>query len=255
VQWCVCVGKAGNDLNRNLEKALAHSTWGTAREDYYNEWINGLAIGDKVIFLRNLVLIKVGSKGPRRLLTEFWGRGELVTVKITTPPYKSREKIWNDEEYPYRFDFEIESYNEIDLEDLPYQIRDAFRKSIIHNARLYNSVSWEKNPKDYPQPFGADEKLSKSYDKKGYVYVLENPAWNNWFKVGCSINIEQREDSYQTYSPFRDSKMIYWKESEKCYSSEQKVHQELRKSIDFSSKNEWHSGKLGEIKKIISKHC
>ena len=43
-----------------------------------------------------------------------------------------------------------------------------------------------------------------SKTKEGYVYVLSNPAWPGWVKVGMAVDAQDRCGSYQTSSPFRD---------------------------------------------------
>lgn len=43
-----------------------------------------------------------------------------------------------------------------------------------------------------------------SNTKEGYVYVVTNPAWPEWVKIGMAIDAEDRCNGYQTSSPFRD---------------------------------------------------
>jgi len=40
--------------------------------------------------------------------------------------------------------------------------------------------------------------------RSGYVYVVTNPAWPEWVKIGMAIDAEDRCNGYQTSSPFRD---------------------------------------------------
>jgi len=40
--------------------------------------------------------------------------------------------------------------------------------------------------------------------KEGYVYVITNPAWPDWVKIGMAIDAEDRLNGYQTSSPMRD---------------------------------------------------
>lgn len=53
------------------------------------------------------------------------------------------------------------------------------------------------------------------------VYIISNPAWPGWYKVGVASNWKNRLGSYQTSSPFRDYKLEYgittedWKEVER----------------------------------------
>lgn len=40
--------------------------------------------------------------------------------------------------------------------------------------------------------------------KAGYVYAIGNPAWGDYVKVGSAIDVNDRLNSYQTSSPYRD---------------------------------------------------
>ena len=46
---------------------------------------------------------------------------------------------------------------------------------------------------------------------EGYVYIITNPCWKGWIKVGMAIDAEDRCKQYQTSSPFRDYKLCYKK--------------------------------------------
>ena len=39
---------------------------------------------------------------------------------------------------------------------------------------------------------------------EGQVYIITNPAWEGWVKVGMAIDTQDRANQYQTSSPFRD---------------------------------------------------
>lgn len=41
----------------------------------------------------------------------------------------------------------------------------------------------------------------------GYVYAISNPAWPGYLKIGCAIDVNDRLNTYQTSSPFRDYKL------------------------------------------------
>lgn len=41
-------------------------------------------------------------------------------------------------------------------------------------------------------------------DGSGHVYLVTNPAWPDWVKIGMSADIQARIDAYQTYSPAKD---------------------------------------------------
>ena len=45
--------------------------------------------------------------------------------------------------------------------------------------------------------------------KEGQVYIISNPAWEGWIKVGMAIDTQDRANQYQTSSPYRDYKVEY----------------------------------------------
>lgn len=42
---------------------------------------------------------------------------------------------------------------------------------------------------------------------EGLIYLISNPAWKNFIKVGMTIDLDDRLKSYQTYSPLMDYKV------------------------------------------------
>ena len=51
--------------------------------------------------------------------------------------------------------------------------------------------------------------MSHSFNEivDGYIYVMSNPAWKGWVKIGMAVDAEDRLKGYQTSSPFRDYKL------------------------------------------------
>lgn len=43
---------------------------------------------------------------------------------------------------------------------------------------------------------------------KGEVYIIKNPAWKNWYKIGKAVDSTDRCNSYQTSSPHRDYVLV-----------------------------------------------
>ena len=73
--------------------------------------------------------------------------------------------------------------------------------------------------------------------KKGvnsYVYVITNPAWNNWCKIGKADNVDKRLKNYNTGSPLRDYEVYFswFVKNTDLYESEFK--------IIFGNAHEWH---------------
>jgi len=71
----------------------------------------------------------------------------------------------------------------------------------------------------------------------GYVYVITNPAWDGYYKIGLTINLSKRLSTYQTASPLRDYSFLTTKSVDDMHIAERKVLEELKKFYDV--KGEW----------------
>ena len=49
----------------------------------------------------------------------------------------------------------------------------------------------------------------ENFPYKGYIYIVINPAWNGWIKVGRAVDVQKRVASYNTSSPHRDFKSVF----------------------------------------------
>ena len=85
---------------------------------------------------------------------------------------------------------------------------------------------------------------------EGYVYIINNPCWDGWVKVGMAIDAEDRCKQYQTSSPYRDYKLCYLKYFEDRKIAEQSAHKELKK-ITATYNGEWFKTSVKEAKKTI----
>ena len=72
---------------------------------------------------------------------------------------------------------------------------------------------------------------------QGEVYVITNPAWPEWVKVGMAVESEDRLKNYQTSSPFRDYTIVYAYEVDDRRAAESAAHVRLAKECD--NINEW----------------
>jgi|TARA_R110002167_G_scaffold43703_5_gene131914 hypothetical protein len=77
------------------------------------------------------------------------------------------------------------------------------------------------------------------YDKHvhGEVYIITNPAWDGWVKIGMAVDAEDRLKSYQTSSPLRDYVLYYSYATENRRKSEAKAHRVLEQK--YERRNEW----------------
>jgi hypothetical protein len=99
---------------------------------------------------------------------------------------------------------------------------------------------------------GAAFSSLKGYTKttEGYVYIINNPCWNGWIKVGMAIDAKDRCNQYQTSSPHRDYKLCYSKFFDDRSNAEKKAHTLLKKEAE-DSKGEWFKIKQDKAKEII----
>jgi hypothetical protein len=82
--------------------------------------------------------------------------------------------------------------------------------------------------------------------KSGYVYAIGNPAWNEYVKIGSSIDVYDGLNSYQTASPFRDYELIGYVFTHDRFLFEKQIHQK------FDDKNsEWVKTDKLTIKKYL----
>ena len=77
-----------------------------------------------------------------------------------------------------------------------------------------------------------------THSTKGCVYVIKNPVWPEWVKVGKAVDAKDRLKSYQTSDPFRSYILSHYIEVENRHTTELEVHQQLE-SISSDRKNEW----------------
>ena len=86
--------------------------------------------------------------------------------------------------------------------------------------------------------------------KDGYVYVISNPAWRGWYKVGMAVDSQDRCGSYQTSSPHRDYRLEYSK-----YFLNRKVAEEIAhdviSEISLDRNGERFRVSVNKIRKII----
>jgi len=100
---------------------------------------------------------------------------------------------------------------------------------------------------------GTRHKAEYNKIENGYVYIISNPAWEGWFKVGMALDASDRCSVYQTSSPFRDYVVRYSKYFEDRRSSEQQIHAILTKE-KLERRGEWFKGSLSDIKSVIKQH-
>jgi len=97
-----------------------------------------------------------------------------------------------------------------------------------------------------------DKQTKDVYDqvKEGSVYVMGNPVWPEWVKVGMAVDAEDRLKNYQTSSPFRDYVLYYSYKTDDRRKAESKAHSKLEQL--FERNNEWFKCTPQEAKGVLN---
>ena len=82
------------------------------------------------------------------------------------------------------------------------------------------------------------EKLER--EGEGYVYVIVNDAWPDWVKLGCAKDADDRLSNYQTYSPFRDYRVIAKIACDKRYEKEKEMQKIFEQFSYGQGLAEWY---------------
>jgi len=81
--------------------------------------------------------------------------------------------------------------------------------------------------------FSSLEKYESSTE--GQVYVIVNPNFPEWVKVGMAVDAADRLNGYQTSSPFRDFVLNYSWDVNDRRAAESEAHSELQKLYERRS--------------------
>jgi len=81
--------------------------------------------------------------------------------------------------------------------------------------------------------------------KEGIVYFIENPAWPGLIKVGITVDLDKRLATYQTYSPYRDYRVMHYNFVLDRRSTEKRI---LSSSLIDPQEGEWVQ--VSEVSKL-----
>lgn len=85
---------------------------------------------------------------------------------------------------------------------------------------------------------------------EGQVYIITNPNFEGWVKVGMAIDSEDRLNGYQTSSPFRDYHLhSFWDVSNRR-NAEAAAHAELEKT--YERRGEWFKCTPEQATEVVS---
>ena len=127
-----------------------------------------------------------------------------------------------------------------------YPEKQKERNNEVNPTRMF--VNGKYVPKSHPlykagtyksfedAAFSSLEKYQSSTE--GQVYIVTNPSFPEWVKVGMAVDAEDRLRGYQTSSPFRDYELFYSWSVHDRRAAETEAHSIL-KEWTAGKKNEW----------------
>ena len=83
--------------------------------------------------------------------------------------------------------------------------------------------------------FSSLENYERS--KEGQVYILRNPAFPSWCKIGMAVDAQDRLKQYQTSSPYRDYEVVKTYNTDDRRRAEGDAHALLEKH--YARRGEW----------------
>lgn len=89
--------------------------------------------------------------------------------------------------------------------------------------------------------------MGKQRSKEGFIYIISNSNFPNYYKIGVTTNVAARLRTYQTSSPHRNFAMEYYVYHPDCYAAERKIKENM-KYFATDIKNEWYRVDLGVAK-------
>ena len=125
-----------------------------------------------------------------------------------TKKHKGYHKNWSYKENPTCTHCGVKLVK--DREKLSYNWKES-RVARHEYACNFCVGEYNKRSKLRKKAKSITEEVKKKYnnEKRGYVYLIENPAWVGWLKIGMAIDAEDRCNKYQTGSPFRDYELLH----------------------------------------------
>ena len=142
----------------------------------------------------------------------------------------------------------LKSWKDIDRKQCKYCLAEYnSRSNPRSNPRrmyVYSKYVSQKHPLYKPGRYKSFNDAAFSslvnyvLSTEGEVYVLKNPAWSNWYKIGKAIESTDRCNSYQTGSPHRDYEIVTYKKFKHRGIAEKMAHS-LAEGLSRKRANEW----------------
>ena len=84
------------------------------------------------------------------------------------------------------------------------------------------------------------------------MYIITNPAWPDWVKIGMAVDAEDRLNGYQTSSPMRDYKLEFAVKVDHRRKSETKAHK-LCKKMGVDNIGEWFKMPVESARTVLER--
>ena len=142
--------------------------------------------------------------------------------------------------------------------DGKYRTNNPETKRKENNLQMY--VNGKYIPKSHPlhkpgryktfedAAFSSLEKYESSTE--GQVYVIVNPNFPEWVKVGMAVDAADRLNGYQTSSPFRDYVLNYSWDVKDRRAAESEAHSKLQKL--YERRSEWFKCTPEQAQEVVS---
>lgn len=86
---------------------------------------------------------------------------------------------------------------------------------------------------------------------EGMVYIITNPAWPKWVKIGMAVDADDRCNGYQTSSPFRDYTVVATISTNDRRKAEALAHT-IAEKLTTDRRNEWFKLKPSQAKQVLA---
>ena len=180
------------------------------------------------------------------------GRGEFLRTKWNIPAKQVNyhwEGLWwhIPKEYPCAF---ASPYGYAVFENLEEVKSSTFLK-ITKAVHTIAGTNLQKLPNFIPITLPKVEVVEiDESSTDGSVYIISNPPWPGWNKVGCSSEPKKRLKNYQTGDPKRGYLLEYSRLFTDKLDAESKAH-DILESKGYERQGEWFQAPVSIISEII----
>lgn len=122
----------------------------------------------------------------------------------------------------------------------------------IHPGKSFNQLAKLLSGSSLPEigvnilppslPSNGETLFTRSIDPEGWLYIIKNPMWPKWIKIGITRNLSSRLSSYNTGAPHIEVFFDYefYTRHENAKNIESKLHTRLAESGLRGDSREWY---------------